>query len=130
MPGMPDFGAMMWVIIIGSLAVPLLIAGVVLYVFMRSQGRRTRLHSSGVLARATVTAVGDTGMTINDNPRARFDLLVEPTSGPAFNAIATQIVSRLAVPRVGDVVAVRYAPGNTSDVMIALAETPPPARSD
>ena len=124
MPGMPDFGAMMWVTIVSSIAVPIVIIGAVLFVFLRSQGRRTRLQTSGILARGTVSAVSDTGVTINDNPRARFDLLVEPAAGPAFNAMATQVVSRLAIPRVGDVVAVRYVPGSPGDVMISLGEMP------
>lgn len=127
MPGMPDFGAMMWVTIVSSIALPVIIIGAVLFIFMRSQGRRTRLQTAGVLARATVTAVGDTGVTINGNPRARFDLLVEPAAGPAFNAVATQVVSRLAIPRVGDVVAVRYVPGSPNDIMISLGEQPPRA---
>ena len=126
MPGMPDFGAMIWVTIASSIVLPIVIIGVVLFVFLRAQGRRTRLQSNGTRARGTVTAVADTGVTINGNPRARFDLLVEPAGGPAFNATATQVVSRLAIPRVGDVVAVRYMPG-TSDIMISLAEIPPHA---
>ena len=125
MPEMIGFGAMMVVIILASIAVPVAIVGGVIFFFVRSQGRRTRLQSSGILARATITSVSDTGMTINDNPRARFELLVEPSSGTAFNAIAIQVVSRLAIPRVGDVVAVRYDPSNSQDVMISLAEAPP-----
>jgi hypothetical protein len=61
----------------------------------------------GVRCSAKVLGVADTGETINEDPVARLTLLVSPPTGAAsFGTTIEATVSRLAMPRSGDVVPV------------------------
>ena len=73
--------------------------------------RKRRLEEAGVTAQAQVLSVHDTGMTVNNNPRIKITLAVSPTDGSAAFQVSTkQTVSRVAIPRAGDVYMVRYDP--------------------
>jgi hypothetical protein len=59
-----------------------------------------RVLRIGQDATATTVAVGDTGVTINNNPQVRLRLTVQPADGsPAYQAELRITVSRLAIPR-------------------------------
>jgi len=66
--------------------------------------RAARLLSNGHTGTGTVLAIGDTGVTINGNPRVRLTFRIEPSDGvtPPFEATKTTTVSRVQLPRVGD----------------------------
>ena len=65
-------------------------------------GKKKRLLSEGVQARAVVLNVQDTGMTINDNPRVKMTFQIEPLDGSApFTAEKTKTVSRVRIPQMG-----------------------------
>ena len=73
--------------------------------------RKKRLEEAGVSAPAQLVSVQDTGVTVNNNPRVKLTLAVSPTDGsPSFQVSAKHTVSRVAVPRAGDVFTVRYDP--------------------
>ena len=73
--------------------------------------RKRRLEEAGVNAQAQILAVQDTGMTVNDNPRVKLTLAVSPADGSqAFQVSTKKTVSRVAIPRPGDVLMVRYDP--------------------
>lgn len=73
--------------------------------------RKRRLEEAGVTAQAQVLSVQDTGMTVNNNPRVKITLAVSPTDGSApFEVSTKHTVSRVAIPRAGDVYMVRYDP--------------------
>lgn len=75
--------------------------------------RKQRLEEAGVNAPAQVVSVNDTGMTINNNPRIALRLEVVPTDGsPPFQVNKKVTVSRVAIPRPGDALAVRYDPSD------------------
>jgi hypothetical protein len=69
-----------------------------------SRLRRARLLSGGHAGTGTVLAIGDTGVTINGNPRVRLTFRIEPSDGvtPPFEATKTTTVSRVHLPRLGD----------------------------
>jgi hypothetical protein len=46
---------------------------------------------------ATIRAIRDTGMTVNENPSVEFDLQVTDAAGFTYDVTHTQIVSRLQV---------------------------------
>jgi hypothetical protein len=57
-----------------------------------------------------VLEVKDTGTTVNNQPRVRLRLRVQPEDGPPFEVERKLLVSRLAIPRVGERVEVAYDP--------------------
>ena len=75
--------------------------------FFGGRKRERRLEDAGVDASAQILAVQDTGMTVNNNPRIKLVLSVAPQDGSApFEVSKKQLVSRVAVPRAGDVLTV------------------------
>jgi hypothetical protein len=81
-----------------------LIGGLALRPMARAkQQKAERLVAGGGRGIGTVVEVSDTGVTINDNPRVRLRMRVEPTDGSApFEREKTVTVSRVAIPRAGD----------------------------
>jgi len=80
--------------------------------------RVSNLMQSGGRGVGTLTNVRDTGMTINDNPRVKMTLRVDPLDGsPAFEAQKTSTVSRVRVPQVGNRYPVFYNLQDQSDFM-------------
>ncbi len=78
--------------------------------------KKKKLLSEGTQAQAVVINVQDTGMTINDNPRVKLTLQVQPEGQTPFEVTKKTTVSRVAIPRVGDQFIVRYDPSDTSNV--------------
>lgn len=78
--------------------------------------KKKRILESGISAQATVLAVQDTGMTINDNPRVKLKMQVMPDGGTPFEATKTMTVSRVAIPRAGDQFYVKYDPANPDTI--------------
>ena len=68
------------------------------------------LEQNGQEAEAEVVSVTDTGQTINMNPVVMIQLTVTPASGAPFATAGQCVVSRIAVPRQGDKVKVKYNP--------------------
>ena len=73
---------------------------------------------NGLEASAEVLSVTDTGATINMNPVVELKLNVVPTAGAAFEATARTMVSRIAVPRKGDKISIKYNPLNVSQIFV------------
>lgn len=82
------------------------------------QQERLRLIQTGLDGTADILSVADTGTTVNDNPVVRIHMTVTPSEGAPYDAHIQTMVSRIAVPRVGDKVRVKYAPGNPEQVAI------------
>ncbi len=79
-------------------------------------GNKKKILAEGIQARAVVLGVQDTGMTINDNPRVKLTLQVQPEGEVPFEVTKKVTVSRVAIPRAGDEFVVRYDPADTSTV--------------
>ena len=69
------------------------------------------LIANGKQGVGRITDVQDTGVTVNDDPRVRVIMQVEPTDGsPSVTLEKALIVSRVAVPRVGESFPVWFDP--------------------
>jgi hypothetical protein len=101
--------------LMGVIPLPLKVFG------RRRIARTAQLLKTGARAPATVVEVHDTGVTVNDDPRVRVVVEVRPHGGSPFRAEKTNVVSRVAIPRVGDEVTVLYDPADPSTFAIALA---------
>src|SRR5262249_26134440 len=86
----------------------------------RQQADAQRLMATGLIGQATVQAVRDTGMTINENPQVEFDLLVSVDGSEAYPVTHRQVVSRLVLSNFqpGAAIPVRVDPADPSRVLI------------
>jgi Short C-terminal domain len=78
--------------------------------------KKKEILANGIQARATITNVQDTGMMINNNPRVKLTLQVTPDGDVPFEATKKVTVSRIAIPRIGDSLWVRYDPADPSAI--------------
>ena len=76
------------------------------------------LALNGADADAEVVSVQDTGATVNMNPVVLLQLKVTPASGAPFDTMAQSMVSRIAVPRKGDKVKIKYNPDDHSQILV------------
>lgn len=79
-------------------------------------GKKKKILSEGTQARAVLINVQDTGVTVNDNPRVKLTLQVQPEGQVPFEVTKKQTVSRVAVPRIGDEFIVRFDPAKPQEV--------------
>ena len=82
------------------------------------QEKRERLIKDGKQAPATVDAIEDTKEFLNKKLKLRLYLKVKPEKGDGFDAIVDVVVSRFAVPHVGQNVSVYYNPEDKTDIII------------
>jgi len=73
---------------------------------------------NGLEASAEVLSVADTGTTVNMNPVVELKLKVTPTAGAVFETTARTMVSRIAVPRKGDKLGIKYNPIDTTQIFV------------
>jgi hypothetical protein len=85
---------------------------------LTTPGSYRRLKAHGVEADATILDIRDTGVTINKNPYVKLRLRVEPIGMPAYETEAKAMVSRIAIPRRGDGVRVKFDPNKPEDVIV------------
>ena len=80
-----------------------------------------RLMATGRQGTATVTAIRDTGLTVNENPQVELDLQVTVDGAPAYAVTHRQVVSRVAIPafQPGATVPVRVDPADPHTLLIA-----------
>ncbi|HMQ78151.1 MAG TPA: hypothetical protein PKE39_07620 [Ignavibacteria bacterium] len=78
----------------------------------------SNLSQTGMGGTADVLSIEDTGALINYNPVVRMKLRITPQFGPAFETTAETAVSKIAIPRVGDKINIKYNPANTSQVLV------------
>ena len=69
-------------------------------------------NPEGMETTAVVTAIQDTGKTINDNPVVVLSLTINAAYGGTLPVTGETLVSRIAVPRVGDTIRIKYNPTN------------------
>ncbi len=76
------------------------------------------LNQTGMPASAEVMSIADTGMLVNYNPVVKMHLKVQPQYGPGFETDVETAVSKIAIPRVGDKINIKYNPANTSEILV------------
>ncbi len=70
-------------------------------------------NPEGMETTAVVMAIQDTGKSINDNPVVVLTLTINAAYGGTIpNVTGETIVSRIAVPRAGDTIRIKYNPTN------------------
>jgi|GEM_PF-1488972 len=81
--------------------------------------REKRLMQMGTHAPAEVLKVEDTGVTINEiYPMVKLTLRVRPKSSEVFDVKIDSLVSRVSLPRPGDMLEVIFDPQKPSNIMI------------
>src|SRR3954466_9485107 len=73
-----------------------------------------RLRAPGRQGTATVTAIRDTGLTVNENPQVELDLQVQVDGAAPYAVTHRQVVSRVAIPA--------FQPGATVPVRVDPAD--------
>jgi hypothetical protein len=73
---------------------------------------------NGIEAAAEVLGVQDTGATINNNPVVMLQLKVTTSVGTQFDIAAQAMVSRIAVPRAGDKIKIKYNPADPTQITV------------
>ena len=77
------------------------------------------LAINGLDATAEVLAITDTGTLINMNPVVLLTLKIQPAMIAAeFKTTGKTMVSRMAVPRVGDKLKLKYNPANPTQFIV------------
>ena len=76
------------------------------------------LAQNGLEATAEVVMVQDTGSTVNMNPVVVIQMKVTPAAGAPFDLTTQTMVSRIAVPRSGDKIKIKYNPANPQQVAV------------
>jgi len=78
------------------------------------------LMLNGRVGSATIVAIRDTGMTINDNPTVELDLSVMVDGAAPYAVTHRQTISRIAIPsfQPGATVPVRVDPTDATSLMI------------
>ena len=85
---------------------------------MAGQQDRLKLIQTGQDGTGDILSVQDTGGTVNNNPIVRIQMTVTPATGAAYEVNMQTMVPRIAVPRVGDKVKVKYDAENPQQVAI------------
>lgn len=78
------------------------------------------LAMSGLPATAEVVSIQDTGASINDNPVVKLSLKVTPSVGgmSPFETTGETLVSKIAIPRKGDKINIKYNMTNPSEFVV------------
>ncbi len=77
------------------------------------------LAMSGIEGSAAVVSVEDTGKLINMNPVVKLSLKVTPSMGmPAFDTVGETMVSKIAIPRKGDTIKIKYNPADPKQFVV------------
>jgi hypothetical protein len=77
------------------------------------------LAMSGLEASAEVLGIEDTGALINMNPVVNLTLKVSPPMGmPGFETKGQTMVSKIAIPRKGDTIKIKYNPANPAEFVV------------
>lgn len=81
-------------------------------------GKKAQLMATGLGGTAEVLTIADTGAMVNYNPVVKMKLKVQPQYGVEFETEIETAVSKIAIPRVGDKLNIKYNPANNSDLII------------
>jgi archaellin len=76
------------------------------------------LAQSGMPATAVVESIEDTGQLVNMNPIVKLSLKVTPQMGAPFDATGTAMVSKIAIPRKGDSINIKYNPADPTQFAV------------
>lgn len=81
-------------------------------------GQMNWVAQNGLAASAEVLSVADTGATVNMNPVVEMKLQVTTAMATSFETTARTVVSRIAVPRKGDRINIKYNPADPTQIYV------------
>src|ERR1700690_395120 len=84
--------------------------------FMQKSGQW--IAQAGMDATAQVVSIQDTGSLINMNPVVILQLKVQHAMGAPFETTAQTVVSKIAIPRVGDTIKIKYNPADPKQIAV------------
>ncbi|NPU84244.1 MAG: hypothetical protein HPY65_07120 [Syntrophaceae bacterium] len=105
-------------IVLGVVVVSLLVFYLNARFMMKGNPEKDRWMTDGTDARAEVLEIRDTGLTMNNDPMVALTLMVKPRYGSSFQVQTKTWVSRVAIPRAGDVIDIRYDPTDPQRVLV------------
>ena len=77
------------------------------------------LMQGGLDGSAEVLSIEDTGKLINFNPVVKLTLKITPAMGmPGFETTGETVVSKIAIPRKGETVKVKYSPMDPTQFVV------------
>ncbi|MBN1182971.1 MAG: hypothetical protein JXB49_11830 [Bacteroidales bacterium] len=76
-----------------------------------------RINEVGIVGAGIINKVEDTNVTVNDNPRVRMYVTIYSLNKEPFDAQVTTVVSRVAIPRSGDWLALKFDPEDNQKVI-------------
>jgi hypothetical protein len=86
--------------------------------YTNAYGTQAQLAQTGLPGTAEVIGIADTGALINFNPVVKLKLKVTPQFGVAYETEIETAVSKIAIPRVGDKINIKYNPANQNELVI------------
>ncbi len=84
------------------------------------QKNGSMLAMTGIEGSAEVVAIEDTGTLINMNPVVKLTLKVTPSVPglAAFETVGQSVVSKIAIPRKGDTIKIKYNVANPAEFVV------------
>jgi uncharacterized protein YvpB len=76
------------------------------------------LAQAGMPATAVVESIEDTGTMVNANPIVKLSLKVTPQMGVPFETTGNSMVSKIAIPRKGETVNIKYNPADPTQFVV------------
>ncbi len=105
-----------------GIGIPIFVIGIMILAFsplimgsIKNSQNKKRLMQIGTRAKATIVAVRDTGITMNNAPYAEIHLKLQDGT---MTTIKT-FVSRVSLPQIGASVEILYDPANPKDAIFA-----------
>lgn len=80
----------------------------------------SNLTLTGLAGTAKVQSIADTGKMVNYNPIVTLGLSVVPMYGNEFQSKGDVMVSKIAVPRVGDTISIKYNAADPNDFIVTF----------
>ena len=115
--GLPETGDAMMLTgaILGGVGVILLVIGLL---WMRSAAKKDRISATGVAGTGQIMGLGQTGMTVNDQPQVELDLLVTIPGRSPYRAKVKEIVPLIMLNRLQGTLPVRVDPAHPETIVV------------
>ena len=101
--------------ILGGVGVMLLLGGLL---WMRGAAKKDRISATGVAGTGQIMGLGQTGVTVNDQPQVELDLLVTIPGRSPYQAKVKEIVPLIMLNRLQGTLPVRVDPAEPDTVVV------------
>jgi hypothetical protein len=101
--------------ILGAVGAVMLLAGLW---WMRSAAKKDRISATGVAGTGQIMGLGQTGMTVNDQPQVELDLLVTIPGRSPYRVKVKEVVPLIMLGRLQGTLPVRVDPAEPNTVVV------------